>query len=220
MKTKTILITLIAILAIAAITFQSCKKDEAKVNDSTFTDPRDGQTYNIITIGSQTWFAENLNYETTNSWWYDSSSTNGNVYGRLYTWDAALTACPSGWHLASDDEWKTLEMSLGMSQSEADDTGWRGTNEGGKLKETGTTHWFSPNTDATNSSSFTALPGGYRLTNGGFTHLGSVGRWWTSSVPPASDGSAWVRSLTYTHGQVTRTYYGKSYGRSVRCLKN
>ncbi len=108
--------------------------------------------------------------------WYNNSTANRDTYGGLYTWAAAMNGaassdanpsgvqgvCPDGWHLPSDAEWKELEMFLGMSQAEADDTGWRGTDEGGKLKEAGTTHWNSPNTGATNESGFTALPGGCR----------------------------------------------------------
>ena len=64
----------------------------------------DGNNYAVVTIGQQTWFAENLNYQTADSWWYDNSSTNGDIYGRLYTWSAALNSCPAGWHLPSDAE--------------------------------------------------------------------------------------------------------------------
>jgi uncharacterized protein (TIGR02145 family) len=184
----------------------------------TFTDPRDGQTYNIVTIGSQTLFAENLNYETSNSWWYNNSSANGDVYGRIYTWGAALTACPDGWHLPNDDEWKTLEMHLGMSQSEADDTELRGTDEGGKLKEAGTAHWSSPNTGATNSSGFTALPGGGRYGLGSFSGLGYNGVWW--SATETSGARAWSRGLGYNNSRVYRSVTYEAYGCSVRCLKD
>jgi len=197
-----------------------------------FTDPRDGQTYQTVDIGAQTWMAENLNYETADSWEYDNSSANGAVYGRLYNWDAAMNGeassntvpsgvqgvCPPGWHLPSDDEWKVLEMALGMSQSEADDTGWRGTDEGGKMKEAGTSHWDSPNTGATNSSGFTALPGGYRYSNGSFNYLGDLGFWWSSSE--YSGTHAWYRILNYATGQVLRDSNHKAYGFSVRCLKD
>ena len=121
----------------------------------TFTDPRDGQTYNTVEIGSQTWFSENINYAMTDSWWYDNSSANGDIYGRLYKWYPALTACPSGWHLPTDEEWTILTDFLGGENV-----------AGGKMKEVGTTLWDSPNNGATNESGFTALPGGYRNTNG------------------------------------------------------
>lgn len=184
----------------------------------TFTDPRDGQTYNIVTIGSQTWFAENLNYKTTNSWWYNNDPANGDVYGRLYTWDAAMTACPSGWHLPSDNEWKTLEMYLGMSQSEADGEGLRGKDEGGKMKETGTSHWDFPNTGATNTSGFTALPGGGRDSSGSFGGLGHFGGWWSSTED--SGTTAWIRGLGFQYDEVARNHNYKTTGRSIRCLKN
>ena len=177
-----------------------------------------GQSYNTVMIGDQCWMAENLNYETTNSWWYDNSSANGDIYGRLYTWDAASSACPSGWHLPTDDEWKTMEMYLGMSPSQADATGWRGTDEGGKLKETGTAHWNSPNTGATNSSGFTALPGGNRRSSGSFDNFGYYGAWWSSSE--YSGSYAWYRFLSYNLDQVNRDNWNKTDGFSVRCLKD
>lgn len=173
-----------------------------------------GQTYEITEIGFQCWMAENLNYETEDSWWFDNSSTNGDTYGRLYTWEAALNACPNGWHLPSDEEWKTLEMELGMSQDEVNQEDWRGTNQGDQMKAT--SGWNNSG-NGTNTSGFTALPGGYRLGGGSFHHLGNYGSWWSSS-----EGStrAWYRGLYYDYDQVERDIATKAYGRSVRCLKD
>ena len=179
------------------------------------TDTRDGQTYNTVQIGNQCWMAENLNYQTTDSWWYNNSSTNGNIYGRLYTWEAALTACPSGWSLPSDDQWKQMEIELGMSQSEADNTDWRGTYEGEKMKST--SGWHN-NGNGTNSSGFNALPGGYRESNGSFSSLGSSGYWWSSSVYSGTD--AWYRNLGYFYDKVYRYNYIKTIDFSVRCVKD
>jgi len=183
-----------------------------------FTDSRDGQEYAYIEIGVQTWMAENLNYISANSWTYDNDPTNGDIYGRLYTWETAKIVCPNGWHLPSDNEWKILEMALGMSQSEADDQHWRGTDEGGKMKETGTSHWSSPNTGASNSSGFNALPGG-KISRGDddFFHIGVRGYWWTRNGIHTS--YVLSRSLDSQRSQVYRgdMEYNKY---SVRCLKD
>ncbi|GAG63281.1 unnamed protein product, partial [marine sediment metagenome] len=126
-------------------------------------------------------------YTTKYYFWYDDDSiTYADTYGALYTWAAVMNGtsssdnnpsgvqgvCPDGWHLPSDTAWKELEMYLGMSQTDADNEGWRGTDEGGKLKETDTAHWDSPNTGATNSSGFTALPSGYRDNSAGYNNIG------------------------------------------------
>ena len=164
--------------------------------------------------------------------WYDNNSSSGYTYGALYTWAAAMKGanssdinpsgvqgvCPDGWHLPSDEEWKQLEMHLGMSQAEADDTGYRGTDEGGKLKETGITHWADPNAGATNESGFTALPGGYRKFWGPFTYIGISGYWWSSSEGDAVN--AYSRFLTNADANVYRGYLGKGSGFSVRCVKD
>lgn len=185
----------------------------------TFTDPRDGQIYYTVKIGSlKTWFLSNLNYEAPNSWLYNNSSASGNTYGRLYTWDAALNACPDGWHLPTDDDWKAFEMILGMSQSQANASGFRGTTEGGKMKETGTAHWLSPNTGATNASSFTAKPGGFRSPSGVFGDMTMSGNFWTATTYSSTE--AWSRTFTYVSQQVGRDIYSKSYGYSVRCIKD
>lgn len=185
-------------------------------NLGTFTDTRDNHTYNTIIIGNQTWFAENLNYETDISSCYNYHPTNCDIYGRLYNWQMALYACPNGWHLPDDDEWKTLEMALGMSQNEADDTGLRGSDEGDKMKST--TGWNS-NGFGSNSSGFNALAGGYRGSVGSsFYNLGNYGCWWSSTAYTSTN--IWSRSLSYNSNQVNRDYYNKAFGYSVRCVKD
>jgi uncharacterized protein (TIGR02145 family) len=180
-----------------------------------FNDPRDGQIYNTVEIDNQTWFSENLNFETTNSWWYDNDPANGDIYGRLYTWDAAMTACPTGWHLPSDDEWKELEIYLGMSQAEADNIEWRGTNQGKQMKSTS---GWNANGNGINSVGFTALPGGYRFNDGSFQHLGERGTFWSSSE--SSGSSAWYRNPSFNEDQVYRNNFNTANGYSCRCIKD
>ena len=156
--------------------------------------------------------------EADETWWRGTdvdeatATENYQTYGVLYNWPAAITACPDGWHLPSDAEWKQLEMYLGMSEEEADKRGERGTDEGGKLKEVGTTHWETPNTGATNSSGFTALPGGQRdWFHGNFGHIGHYAAWWCSN--------AVFRRLYYNDSYVTRYSFQKRDGASVRCVQ-
>ncbi len=119
--------------------------------------------------------------------------------------------------MPSDDDWQQLEVELGMVPSVANTTGWRGTDEGGKLKETVTSHWISPNTGATNSSGFTALPGGGRTTSGSFGSIGNNGLWWSAT----EDGSnAWRRYLYCNLATVDRNTNDKGYGYAVRCLRD
>ena len=204
-----------------------------------FTDSRDGRVYKTVKIGTQTWMAENLAYlpsvspssegSYTDPYYYvydyqgsnvteAKATSNYRTYGVLYNWPAALQACPAGWHLPMDAEWKTLEMHLGMSQVQADATLWRGIDEGGKLKETGTTHWRSPNTGATNETGFSALPGGNRRHYGSFGVVGGSGHWW--SATELCTYHAWNRYVRYDYSYVTRFYYTKDYGFSVRCVRD
>ncbi|MBE0648660.1 MAG: fibrobacter succinogenes major paralogous domain-containing protein [Bacteroidales bacterium] len=219
MKTRSILFTIIAMLTVTTLVFQSCKKkdDPPDITPTTgfFTDARDGQQYAYVVIGSQIWMAQNLNYQTANSYWYDDNSANGDIYGRLYTWEEALTVCPSGWHLPSDNEWKTLGMALGMSQGEADSTGFQGTDQGKKMKAI--SGWNS-NGNGTNSSGFNALPGGLRSSGGVFYDLGLLGHWWSSTESLTS--TAWLRYLRYDRDQVGRDGWNKENYLSVRCIKD
>jgi len=206
----------------------------------TIVDPRDNQSYNTVQIGTQCWMAKNLNVgiridgandQSDNGiiekYCFEDAPANCDIYGGLYQWyemmeyvttEGTQGICPNGWHLPSDNEWKILEMALGMSQSEADDTGWRGIDEGGKMKETGTTHWNSPNTGATNSSGFTAIPGGFRYSNGPFTTLGERNCLWSSTEYSVT--LAWDRGLWSDYAQVIRERPYKTVGFSVRCLKD
>ncbi len=209
---------------------------------STVTDIED-HTYITMEIGTQTWMAENLratkyNDDTeiplvtsSSTWtglstpgycWYDNDETTyGSTYGALYNWYTVNTGklCPTGWHVPTDADWKTLEMHVGMSKGVADAPGWRGTNEGGKLKETGNTNWISPNTGATNTSAFTALPGGYReYHEGKFFVMGYYGYWWSSTE--ANTDEALRRCLGYDFGKISRDNLSKQDGFSVRCIKD
>ncbi len=202
-----------------------------------FIDTRDAIAYNTIQIGMQCWMSENLNIGTRidgindqidngtiEKYCYDDDDANCNTYGGLYQWDEMMQyvttegsqgICPSGWHIPTDDEFKQMEITLGMSQYEAGNAGWRGTNEGGKMKETGTSHWITPNTDATNESGLTALPGGSNLGNT-FGDLGGGNSLSTSSG--TTETNKWYRYLAYYSGQVYRSSNHKLYSKSVRCI--
>ena len=127
--------------------------------------------------------------------------------------------CPTDWHLPSDAEWKELETTLGMSQSDADSAAeLRGTDEGSKLKEVGDEHWVEWNKDATNSSGFTGLPGGFYTESwGGFSSIGYQGHWYSSTAKDS--WAAWFRVLSYWT-TVFRGSWSKTDGLSVRCVKD
>jgi len=200
------------------------------------TDPvtvsdNDGNTYNVIRIGTQVWMKENLKTTKFNdnspielvtgnsAWsnltsngycWYENSIANKNVYGAIYNWYDVNSGklCPAGWHVSTDNEWITLEIYLGGSSP-----------AGGKLKETGTAHWLTPNRGATNESDFTALPGGLRRgDNGAFESVTSYGFWWTASeyISPES----WYRKIWYDDDKTYRDFKNSKYGMSIRCVKD
>lgn len=182
-----------------------------------FSDPRDGQHYSTAEIGENTWFLENLNYESENSSWYGNSSENGDTYGRLYTWDAAMTSCPNGWRLPSDSDWKALEMALGMSQSQADGKFLRGSDEGKKLKSD---NGWNLDGNGIDQVGFKALPGGMINDNGNSLYKGGYGAWWTSTKHEDQDWIKWYRYLESSEDKVGRNGYSKLVSFSVRCVKN
>ena len=231
MKNLNLITTLLAIL----IVLFGCKKETPIPAPATTPTPTPIPT---VIIGTQTWTTKNLDVATyrngdaipqvqdgiawsnltTGAWcyYYENNPATGTTYGKLYNWYAVNDSrglAPTGYHIPTDAEWTTLTTYLGGASV-----------AGGKMKESGISHWISPNTDATNSSGFTGLPGGYRFSNGDFYGIGTNGYWWGSSEGspglPVSPFIAWYRSLYYDDGVVVRNYYYKTYGFSVRCLRD
>ena len=221
------------------VIFSMDVKRDSNIITGTFFDSRDAHQYNWVKIGDQIWMAENLAYlpvvnlpsaeSYTEPYYYvyhysgtdvtaAKETSNYKTYGVLYNWPAAKAACPAGWHLPTDDEWKQLEMTIGMSQSEADDSGSRGTNEGTKLKAY--RGWGGINYNGTDDFGFSALPGGYRYGNGSFFDINDYGYWW--SFTQVNSNTAWYRYLYYDVSSVSRVSnnYSKAYGLSVRCVRD
>lgn len=203
-----------------------------------FTDTRNGKSYKTVLIGTQCWMAENLNIGvmlpgTTpmsnngiiEKYCYNNLPTNCDIYGGLYQWNEMMQyisvagtkgICPVGWHLPSDAEWCILEQYLDATIT-CTSSGLRGTDGGGKLKQTGTTYWTNPNTGATNTSGFTALPGGRWTTV--YSLIGAYALWWTSSEN-SSGGPTFARGLSNTSVLVDRNFNDRNFGMSVRCVKD
>jgi uncharacterized protein (TIGR02145 family) len=211
----------------------------------------EGNVYRTVKIGNQWWMAENLAYlptvgpynvqSATNPMYYvyDYLGTNVNAaklttnyktYGVLYNWTAAMKACPTGWHLPSEVDWETLEITLGIAPDvAASNISRRGTNEGGKLKEKGFTHWAQPNSSATDEYGFRALPAAARYHAGweegqtNFEDLHIITYFWSSTDK--------TDLANYVYGPLIRCLaseapfimkYGdyKESGFSVRCVKD
>lgn len=235
---------LMVILGITLVIMYSCSKDDgdnSPVDNSIIFNPSltydsitdiDGNVYKTITIGTQTWMAENLRTTKLNdgtpiplvtspSEW--SASTipgycNYNntedtcitkVYGRLYNWYAVNTGmlAPTGWHVPSQSDWVTLIAFIGGADLAAY-----------QLKEVGARHWSTCSGSELNSTGFTALPGGYRLTNGSYLNINNYGWWW--STTERYDGLAWFVMLQYNQNPIFADYTTKNFGFSVRCVKD
>lgn len=211
-------VLLILILATA------CKKEKALTFESgTLTDNRDGQMYATVKIGNQWWMAENLNYRTGNSWYYNNdSSTYAATYGRLYLWSAAMNGqtssssnpstiqgiSPAGWHIPSDAEWTELTAFLLANGMTGDD-----------LKEAGIAHWQATNT-GTNKTKFTATPAGTVYNNGSSSANINGYVSYLSATIDTTTGGSWGRALDHDKSGIIRLPLGLANGWSVRCVKD
>lgn len=228
----------IYLLSIAFLMLLSCSSgdnsnSQDNNNSSTTVSDIDGNVYSSVLICNQTWMKSNLNVSKyrngdvipqvtdatqwatlkTGAWcYYANTSSNGTTYGKLYNWYAIKDArglAPTGYHIPSEAEWNSLANCLGGNNV-----------AGGKLKENGVDHWVSPNLAATNSSAFTGLPGGTRDQLGDFFNIGNVGYFWISSENTLTN--VWGRYL-YCDGTdlgYDDVFIAKTYGFSVRCLKD
>jgi len=192
----------------------------------------DGNIYETIKIGDQTWMKENLKTTKLNNgvaienmtddfgWsvtmspaycWYDCNQAFKDIYGGIYNYNAVSTGrlCPQGWQVPSIDDWNDLVDYLGGIAV-----------AGGKMKESGIEHWNAPNSDATNQSGFTGLPGGYRsYMDGTFFSVKDNASWWSTSINTSS--TAWIVAITLYNTTAVQVVSGDlRYGVSVRCIKN
>ncbi|MBS3813464.1 PKD domain-containing protein [Candidatus Bipolaricaulota bacterium] len=196
-----------------------------------FSDPRDGKSYKTVKIGDQTWFAENINYEVSDglSKCYDNNNSYCDTYGRLYSYSAATKACPSGWHLPSQEEWCTLlnhiDSTVGSCgvPGNAGDSVALGTDVGKKMKET---HGWDRDGNGTDAYGFSGLPAG--LFDGGFHLKDTVGAWWTptcvsggsTNIKPEECYTAISFGLVSTKSTVEGRRSDTSVCQSVRCIKD
>jgi uncharacterized protein (TIGR02145 family) len=191
----------------------------------------DGNEYTTVTIGDQVWLGENLKTTSLNdgtpipevqenaAWsglqtpgfsWYDNNEAqNKEIYGALYNWYTVSTGklCPSGWHVPTADEWDML-------------FGFLGNDAANQLKESGNTHWLISNQDATNSTGFTARPGGYRVPNSGFQQKGYYGYWWSGTSDPNNPARVFGREMNAQSKDGSEVVYNPNHGMSIRCLKD
>ena len=200
----------------------------------------DGNQYTVVNIGTQIWMSENLKTtkyndntlipnvtgnaawasQTTGAYcWYNNDMEfNKPIYGALYNWFAVNNGklCPAGWHVATDAEYNAMELGLGMAQAQLDVWGWRGTDQGTKMKNS--TGWSAGQT-GNNASGFAAIPGGYRFyQDGSFYYQNILSYWWTATELDAT--RAWYRRLDGDNAKVYKAGGEKQAGKYVRCVKN
>jgi len=171
---------------------------------SKFTDKRDGKTYRTVKIGNKTWMAQNLNFTIRDSWCYDNDDSNCAKYGRLYTWDAAMRACPEGWRLPTQEDWNDLVRIAG------------GSSKGGiELKSK--TGWDDDG-NGTDDHGFSALPGGGRLDEDDFDDVGGNGYWW-GATERGNVRDAYLRIMCSSDEYAKDAWINKRFGLSVRCFQ-
>ncbi|MDR2583248.1 MAG: WG repeat-containing protein [Fibromonadaceae bacterium] len=200
---------------IAAATKASAEaKASAKTSTKSFTDSRDGTAYKTVTIGKQTWMAQNLNYNIEGGKCYSNNPENCEKYGRLYNWAAAIKACPSGWYLPSNDEWDILyHIADGTSGVKSP---YKSETAGKYLKAT--SNWNSYEEKSGNGEDaygFTALPGGSGNSSN-FIFLGNNGYWWSATENDTY--GAYYRFMLHDSTVAGWNSNSKSLLLSVRCI--
>lgn len=238
MSNRTLLVYILSLVLVV----MACEKVDEESEEET-VDPNaimdiDGNIYTSVIIGDQEWMVENLkvtHYRDGNAiakivdateWFnstagaycsYNNDDTNAEIYGSLYNWYAVKDSqniAPEGWHVPSDDEWKALEVFLGMNQEIADQAFWRGPDVSGKLR---TVDGWNIENGANNESGFSALPGGARDEEGVYFWAGSHATFWTSTEDYYGP---WDRILADTTSNIFRYPYHWNAGFSIRCVRD
>jgi len=210
------------LLAFAFVSMLSVSYCIAKDDLSgTFTDPRDGNEYGWVRIGNQIWMAENLRFKTdSGSWCWEHKEENCGVRGRLYDWETAMRVSPPGWHLPSDDEWKELEIVLGLTAEQADQEGLRIDKDSllaGKIKlpDVWPHEYEGKSLIITNETGFSAEVTGF-FVRGEFTH-NMYTSWWSST---GDDAKAWIHHIGFFANFIGRVQNPKVFAFAVRCIKD
>ena len=204
---RIILLSLLMLIHTSWIVAQEVAIPGKEIMAGTFTDSRDNQSYKLVKIGNQVWMAQNLNFNTgKDCWCYEETSDNCKLYGRLYSWDATLDACPEGWHLPSDTEWDELKLFIKKEYP---------LTVGTTMK---TTNGWDFNGNGTNIFGFAALPGGYRNNDEAYNLGGNSCFWWSATAKDAN--YAWARHLKFNYPFLNRFRGNKKFGFAIRCVKN
>jgi uncharacterized protein (TIGR02145 family) len=212
---------LLPLLCLAACKEQNVAEKQTAADEQavteTLTDRRDGKTYKTVKIGEQVWMAENLDYEAEGSVCYDNDPANCEKYGRLYNWATAKNVCPEGWHLPSNEEWEDLyQFADGSTETESP---YESKTAGKFLKaKSGWGDYEGKSGNGTDIHGFAALPGGGCYLNGSFSNPNSHGNWWSASE--FSSDYAYKSLMGYNGNYTSWSIQYKSYGFSVRCIKN
>lgn len=207
-------------LIIASLFFAHSGRAQDETSGS-FTDPRDGNVYKWVKIGNQIWMAENLRFKPdSGSWCWENKEGNCAIRGRLYDWETAMQVSPSGWHLPTDDEWKELEVVLGLTTEQADQEGLRIDKDSllaGKIKlpDIWPYEYEGKPLTITNETGFSAEVTGFFALNE-FTH-DSYSSWWSST---GNDEKAWLRHIGFFANFIGRVQNSKAFGFAVRCIKD
>jgi uncharacterized protein (TIGR02145 family) len=224
------------------VVMTACDKEAIEVKPleyDTVTDV-DGNTYKTVKIGNQWWMCENLKVEhyndgsvlnfidinTNDTTWSNATEgsfcfINDSIYGKLYNYQAVSDSrnlAPAGWHIPSDEEWKTMEKHIGMSDIEASNLAWRGTNQAEKIVIKSSVGWPAASLlFGTNEVGFSALPGGVRVIDGSTNTFQTTAFWWTRTL---ESNKAYYRYIDFQHKKIFRQRTYPQYGMSVRCVKD
>ncbi len=232
----------LSVIAAFVMLVSSCKKEETVeqiIERGTVTDI-DGNQYETVKIGNQWWMAKNLrttrfndgsalnfiSLTDDNSLWANATVPtytfiNDSVFGYLYNGRVVASdknIAPVGWHIPTDEEWKTMEETIGMASSDLNQTGWRGENEGEKLTTKYSVGWPEGGLlYGTDEYGFRALPGGCRIFDGRMNISSNTAFWWTRSL---TDAEVWYRYVDVQEKRVFRQRTYSQYGMSIRCVKD